>query len=185
LFPHNLFAHDNNVFSSYFCALLKVRPTPRARLPKTLPGTLEYLVKRCNPPWRRKQPQKSSRAPSPDTPTQSEYTKTDAEVSGTANRHAPKPQKNTRSRKGMSAQGNTCQPAALASDSANSVHITLPLYKSHAHCPVGTTEKRPPADSERVCRSDITQGANTPDSCQAVRAPFLTQCSNTTHPHTP
>jgi hypothetical protein len=47
--------------------------------------------------------------------------------------------------KGVSAPGNTCHPAASRPTTSRptAVHINLPLHKSHAQFPVGTSKKRP------------------------------------------
>jgi hypothetical protein len=45
---------------------------------------------------------------------------------------------------------------------ARPVYITLTLHKSHTQFPVGTSEKRPPGDSRRACRRDLTQGTKVP-----------------------
>jgi hypothetical protein len=41
---------------------------------------------------------------------------------------------------------------------ARAVHRTLTLHKSQSQFPVGTSKKRPPGDSQRTIRSDISQG---------------------------
>jgi hypothetical protein len=40
------------------------------------------------------------------------------------------------------------------------VHITLTLHESYTQLPVGTSKERPPGDSQRAPRRDMTQGAS-------------------------
>jgi hypothetical protein len=68
----------------------------------------------------------------------------------------------------VSAAGNTCR---AEKHRARAERATLTMHKSDVQFLVGTSEKHPPGDSKRACRSDVAQGANVPcDGCAEAPA---------------